>query len=183
MFHTIRAVKNVTGKDTFLVIGSQAVLGHMYHKGYNFDFEFNDSTEIDITPYPDDDDLSDMISGSLGEMSTFHMTFSYYVDGVSSFTAIMPEGWEDRLLKLNIEGCNIYFPSLEDIACSKYAAYREKDLRFVEIMWREGLINEYTLLLLAEVLPLEILGKTKYDLIQERIEFDVERFSDTRGPK
>lgn len=189
-FHTIRAVRNVIKDDArirkvhdtknLLVIGSQAVLGHMLDK--DFDFQFDESIEIDITPLPDDEYLSDLIDGTLGEMSLFHETHSYYVHGINSFTAIMPEGWKDRLLPIPIEDYTVYFPSLEDIAISKYVSHREKDMRFIKKMWQEDLLNKYTLSLLAETLPKDIIGEEQYDYIMKLIQNDIDKYC-PEGPK
>jgi hypothetical protein len=34
----------------------------------------------------------------IGELSPFHETFGYYAHGVAEETALLPQGWKDRLV-------------------------------------------------------------------------------------
>ncbi len=76
-------------------------------------------------------ELAELIEGSLGELSPFHQSFGYHADGVSSNTAILPRGWEQRLTSLSNEntgGAIGWCLDPHDLAISKLAARREKDL-------------------------------------------------------
>jgi hypothetical protein len=79
------------------VIGSQAILG-------SFDDavlpgEAIGSVEVDVCFFDDADDaLADQVDGAIGEASAFHSTFGYYAQGVSVNTAVLPPGWEQRLV-------------------------------------------------------------------------------------
>ena len=53
--------------------------------------------ELDIYPR-DRPELSDDIEGSLGRYSHFDQTFGYHADGVGPDTALLPAGWESRLV-------------------------------------------------------------------------------------
>lgn len=44
-----------------------------------------------------------MVDGAIGELSDFHQTFGYYAHGVDQTTAILPEGWMDRLIRVENE--------------------------------------------------------------------------------
>ena len=55
------------------------------------------SIEADVFSLRDPAD-SDLIDGSIGEGSAFHQTFGYYAHGVSVETAVLPSGWQDRLV-------------------------------------------------------------------------------------
>ena len=84
-------------------------------------------------------ELSDQIEGSLGRYSQFNHTFGYYADGVSPETATLPPGWETRLVKLtndNTGGAIGWCLEPHDLAFSKLAARREKDLAFVAALLR-----------------------------------------------
>jgi hypothetical protein len=61
--------------------------------------------EVDIYPR-EHPELAELINGCLGEFSAFHTTFDYYADGVSPTTAILPRGWEDRLVRFSNENTN-----------------------------------------------------------------------------
>jgi hypothetical protein len=45
-----------------------------------------------------DDRKADQVDGAIGGLSSFHETFGYYAQGVSVSTAVLPEGWRDRLV-------------------------------------------------------------------------------------
>lgn len=58
------------------------------------------SVEADIALFGDGDGFkADLVGGSIGKASTFHQSFGFYARGVSIETAILPEGWEDRLVR------------------------------------------------------------------------------------
>jgi hypothetical protein len=74
----------------------------------------------------------------------FHATFGYYADGVDFRTAIAPAGWEERLVVFQTpgseEGRGLCLEP-HDLAASKLAAGREKDLEFVGALLDAGLIG------------------------------------------
>ena len=85
-----------------------------------------------------------MINGALGEDSQVHKTFGFYVDGVSPTTARLPQGWECRLVAVcnpNTNGATGWCLEVHDIAVAKSVAGREKDLRYIRDLWKEGLIS------------------------------------------
>jgi hypothetical protein len=56
-----------------------------------------------MAPLSDDDaaTLSTKLDGAIGEWSMFHQTHGYYVQGVGRDTAVLPEGWENRLVAVS----------------------------------------------------------------------------------
>jgi hypothetical protein len=137
--HILRASKGVTGESEFVVIGSQAILGP--HP--DAPRELRESIEADLYAR-NRPDLSLLIEGTLGELSMFHSTFGYFADGVSPSTATLPEGWEQRLFPLcneNTGGATGWCLEPHDLAFSKLAAGREKDLRFVTALLRHKLVR------------------------------------------
>jgi hypothetical protein len=132
--HILRASKGITGETEFIVIGSQSILGPWPDAPR----VLRQSMEADLYPRfrPE---LSELIEGSLGELSPFHQTFGYRADGVSPTTATLPQGWEDRLVRLtneNTAGAIGWCLETHDLAFSKLAARREKDLAFVKELLR-----------------------------------------------
>ena len=128
--HIIRAAAGITGADKFVVIGSQAVLGQFPHAPE----ELLVSIEADVFSLRDPAD-SDLIDGSIGEGSPFHQTFGYYAHGVSAETAVLPDGWRERLVPVqnqNTGGGAGLCLEVNDLAVSKLVAAREKDLVFVQ---------------------------------------------------
>jgi hypothetical protein len=148
--HLIRAAAVITADRELVVIGSQAVLGQFP----NAPAEMLVSAEADLYPrhHPE---RSDLITGSIGELSPFHETFGYYADGVSPETATLPVGWESRLVSVPVEGAVGLCLEIHDLALSKWTAGREKDLDFVHAALRHGLVERAALLERLETMRLE----------------------------
>jgi len=143
--HILRAAAAITGQNEFVLNGSQSLLG-----------EFPDapgalrvSDELDIivgTPgAPEEGHVSDLIDGTIGELSPFHSTFGYYAHGVAFKTAVFPSGWEERAIRVRTErtgGATGVCMEDHDLAASKLAAGRPKDLIFVAQLLLCGLASE-----------------------------------------
>ena len=135
--HIIRAAAGITGATDFVIVGSQSVLGQFP----NAPDELLVSMEADVFSLRDPAD-SDLIDGSIGEGSPFHQNFGYYAHGVSVETAVLPEGWRDRLVPIqnsNTGGGKGLCLDIHDLAVSKLAAGREKDLAFLAGLFRHCL--------------------------------------------
>lgn len=132
--HLVRAAGAITGAGEIIVIGSQAVLGSQPDAPDGL----LRSMEADLFTFRDPKD-ADLIDGSIGEGSPFHETFGYYAQGVRLDTAVLPEGWRERLVEIKNE--NTRFISglcleIHDLAVSKIATGREKDAEFVRDLSR-----------------------------------------------
>jgi len=126
--HLIRASGAIADDNELIIIGSQSILGQFAHAPASLLV----SMEADIFP-KNKPDLSDLVDGSIGEGSFFHEQFGYYAQGVGPETAVLPEGWEKRLISINNKNTNgITGLCLEvnDLAISKYIAWRPKDQQF-----------------------------------------------------
>lgn len=142
--HVIRAAAGNANTRDIVVIGSQAILG-TYPDAPP---ELLKSMEADVFPL-DAPERSIVIDGAIGELSLFHTTFGYYAHGVDETTAVLPNGWRDRLVRLESPGTmGAVGWCLEphDLAVSKLAAGREKDFAYVDAMIARGLISKQTLL-------------------------------------
>jgi len=97
--HVIRAAATIAADPDIVVIGSQAILGQFP----DAPSELLVSNEADVYPrgHPE---RSDLIDGSIGELSPFHETYGYYAQGIGRDTAVVPEGWEDRLIPVHFRG-------------------------------------------------------------------------------
>jgi hypothetical protein len=103
-------------------------------------------------------DYVNEIDGAIGELSDFHQTFGCYAQGVSPQTAILPAGWERRLVRLstpNTEGATGLCLDAHDMALSKYAAGREKDIEFNRELLRHGIVDRRTLALRLPSRPID----------------------------
>ncbi len=137
--HIIRAAGSIVDEKVLVVIGSQAVLGK-----YPLAPEaLLVSMEADIYP-PDAPDKSDLIDGSIGEMSPFHEQFGYFAHGIGPETAVLPRGWKERLIPVSNEntgGITGLCLHPVDIAASKLVAGRERDFAFVRGLLEHDLIT------------------------------------------
>lgn len=135
--HVIRASAAITGVADIVVIGSQSVLG-AFPKA---PAELLISLEADVYPLQHPQ-LGELIDGSIGEGSPFDRSFGYYAHGVDETTAILPEGWRDRLVLVtgeNTRDARGWCLEVHDLAIAKYAAGREKDLDYTRALARHGM--------------------------------------------
>jgi hypothetical protein len=138
--HVIRAAATIAGDTEIVVIGSQAILGRYP----DAPAELLVSADVDLYPrnHPE---RADLIDGSIGELSPFHETFGYYAQGVGERTAVLPDGWEDRLVSVpTTAGLGLCLEP-HDLVVSKYAAGREKDRDYVRAAIRHRLVTPQTL--------------------------------------
>ena len=138
--HVIRAAAAITRENSFVVIGSQAVL--LPYPNAHPDLLV--SRELDLYPAMAPE-KSDLIEGAIGALSQFDETFGYYADGVGPETAVMPADWMERASLHYIGDATVVCPEMHDLAVSKCVAGREKDARFVRVMLKEGMIDSATL--------------------------------------
>ena len=134
--HIIRASGGVADDTHIVVVGSQSVLGS-YPEAPG---ELLVSIEADVYPkhHPEN---SIVIDGAIGELSMFHLTYGYYAHGVGEETAVLPEGWKERVVAVRNENTNGYTGEcleVHDLTVSKLAAGREKDMDFMR-----GLLNHH----------------------------------------
>jgi Nucleotidyltransferase of unknown function (DUF6036) len=141
--HLIRAAADIADDQELIIIGSQAVLG-----------QFPDapddllvSNEADLYP-KNRPERSDLIDGSIGELSPFHETYGYYAQGVGEETATLPRGWRERLVPIsnpNTRGATGWCLEIHDLLISKLVPWRDKDQRFVRAAHAHGLVDAATL--------------------------------------
>jgi hypothetical protein len=140
--HAIRAAGSILGVSELLVIGSQAAHGSVSGR---LPVEALRSVEVDVAAFDDPDDATaDLIDGSIGEASMFHETFGFYAQGVSETTAILPDGWRDRLMKYESPATNgvvAWCLDLHDLWISKAVAGRPKDFEFCRAFLAQGLVE------------------------------------------
>jgi len=135
--HVIRAAAAIADVEDIVVIGSQSVLGPFP----DAPAELLISLEADVYPlqYPE---RGDLIDGSIGEGSPFERSFGYYAHGVDDSTAILPDGWRERLVLVtgpNTRDVRGWCLDVHDLAIAKYVAGREKDLFFTHALARHGM--------------------------------------------
>jgi hypothetical protein len=141
--HIIRAAGDLLKEDTVIIIGSQAILA-----SFSEDQLPNAATrslEADVLPIEDPDGAkADLIDGGLGELSPFDEAFGIHGDGVSADTAILPQGWRDRLIpykNANTNGVTGLCLERHDLCVSKIAALRDKDRQFIRALVEAGMVD------------------------------------------
>ena len=88
--HILRAAGSIADQSEFIIIGSQAILGT------HPDAPDSLLVSIEADLYPrNNPELSDLIDGTIGELSPFHQTFGYYGHGVGPETAVLPRDWSE----------------------------------------------------------------------------------------
>lgn len=142
--HIARAAANIGDVDAIVVIGSQAVLATV---GDDAPPVLLESMEADVFPL-DRPELAEVIDGAIGEGSPFHDTFGYYAHGVGPETAVLPEGWRERLVRWPVPGSNVVALCLEvhDLAVAKLVAGRDKDLRWLAVLASTGVLDDAVVL-------------------------------------
>lgn len=145
--HAVRAAGAVLGVDDVLVIGSQAL--HASVQG-ELPEEAARSVEVDVAVRGDSEGrMADLLDGSIGEASMFHATFGYYAQGVVESTAVLPRGWESRLVRFETPATNgvvAWCLEVHDLWVSKAVAARPKDSEFCGALAKAGMVDPQTLL-------------------------------------
>lgn len=150
--HAIRTACQIIGQPEVIVVGSQAILG-TYDES-QLPPAATRSIEVDVLPIADTNEatarLADLIEGIAGELSPFEELHGFNIDGVDLDTAVLPDGWRDRLVK--VQNANTAAPTgepqftglcldKEDLCVAKLIALREKDRNFVAALLHADLVD------------------------------------------
>ncbi len=138
--HILRAAAAITNEREFVVLGSQSLLAAVP----DLPAPLNQSMELDLYPLRNPA-AAELIDGTIGELSPFDETFGYYAHGVAPETAVLPRDWQTRAIVVenaNTGGARGLCIAPADLAVSKLAAGREKDLAFVAAMLAAGIIQK-----------------------------------------
>lgn len=155
--HLIRAAADVTGEYEFVIVGSQSVLGPIADAPP----ELRMSAEADMYPL-NAPEKADRIEGVLGEGSQFHTTFGYYAQAVGPETAVLPEGWRDRLQRVQSRATNDrvgYCLDVLDLFMAKAVANRDKDRTFNIALLRFGYVKVNAAIAMVDAMPISEAGR------------------------
>jgi hypothetical protein len=150
--------KTILGSE-LVVIGSQSILGQFPDAPP----ELTRSMEADLYPLHEPG-RADEIDGAIGEGSSFHESFGIYAQGVGPETAVLPEGWQQRLVAIKTPATSPAVGlclEVHDLAVSKYIAGRPKDLDFTQQLARHGMTEKSVLL--------QRLDATKVDEVRRKL--------------
>lgn len=143
--HLIRAAGAILGEPTVIVVGSQAILASTADPPETA----RRSIEADILPADGDESKADLIDGTIGELSIFQETFGVYAQGVGPQTALLPAGWEGRLVPLsnqNTGGVTGLCLEPHDLCVAKLLAGRQKDIEFYQELVAAAVVDPATVL-------------------------------------
>jgi hypothetical protein len=134
--HVLRAAAAIAQENSFVVVGSQAILMAFPHAPA----ELLASREIDLYPalHPE---KADLIDAAIGAMSSFDQTFGYHADGVGPETAVMPSDWHAREQLHYVGDVTVICPEVHDLAVSKCVAGRDKDADFIRVLFKHQMIE------------------------------------------
>ncbi len=109
--HAIRTACQVIKAPDVIVVGSQSILGT--YREEELPAAATMSVEVDVLPIAETNEeiaqLADLIEGVAGELSPFEQRHGYSIDGVDLETSALPEGWRDRLVR--VQNANTAPPS------------------------------------------------------------------------
>jgi hypothetical protein len=153
--HVIAAAAEVSGEREIVVIGSQAILGTVDEPPASMLL----SMEADIYPRNAPEKSID-IDGSLGDGSPFHGSNGYFAHGVGPETARAPDGWEERLVKVEIpprvgqrNGAVAFCLEIHDLILAKCVRGEGRDWDFARDALFADLVQLEELLARTDDLP------------------------------
>lgn len=159
--HILRAAADVAKDGHILVLGSQAILASFSED--ELPAVATMSIEADLAFFDDPDEAkADRVDGAIGEASRFHQSFGYYGQGVGLSTAVLPVGWEDRVVPFESgDTGDAVAVCLDpyDLVIAKLVAGRQKDFDFARSLIEPGQVSRETLL--RRVADLRVSGATK----------------------
>jgi hypothetical protein len=129
--------RDLCGETDYVVFGSLAVLG------YAGEVPPRMAASIDVDAYSrtDPDRIFDL-RPALGQGSPFEAEFGYYLDPISPRVATLPEGWPDRLTRIELApDLAAWFLEPNDAAVSKYARMEPRDREWIRPGLRTGVLS------------------------------------------
>jgi hypothetical protein len=138
LFHLLHAAKALCGHREYVLVGSLSVLGMAEVAGIPPDMTI--SIDADCFTLADPGLVFDL-KPALGEGSPYHREHGIYLDPVSPRLPTLPQGWEQRLIRLERDGVVASFLDPNDAAVSKLARAEPRDLRWVRAGIRSEIIS------------------------------------------
>jgi hypothetical protein len=138
LFDLLRAAQGLCGHREYVVVGSLSVLGLAEVAAVPADM----TVSIDADCYTQSDPVRIFdLQAALGEGSAYHRAHGIYLDPVSPKLPTLPEGWEQRLIRLTRDRLTASFLEPNDAAVSKLARGEPRDLRWVRAGLKAGIVS------------------------------------------
>lgn len=138
IFALFKEARMLSGHTDFVVIGSLSILG--LEQSFKIPDSMTLSNDVDCYTQTDPGRIFDIVE-SLGENSAYHEKSGYFLDAVSPDLPALPEGWRDRLIKIEQDGLRAWFLDPNDAALSKYARGEPRDRRWIQAGILAGVVS------------------------------------------
>ncbi|WP_285240882.1 DUF6036 family nucleotidyltransferase [Arthrobacter sp. G.S.26] len=142
----IAAAAAIIQHPRVLVMGSQSLLGSFPED--QLPVSVTMAGRVAIAPFGtgNDDALADQLSYEAGESSEFHAANGFYLEGARPRTAILPRGWENRLVPFRSAGeATGLCLDPHDLCAAKLMVHRPNDLELVRALVELELVAPETL--------------------------------------
>jgi hypothetical protein len=125
------------GETDYVVFGSLAALG------YAGEVPPRMAASIDVDAYTKSDPQRIFaLAPDLGQGSAFEAEHGYYLDPISPSVATLPAGWDERLVRIELEsGLVAWFLEPHDAAVSKYARMEPRDREWIRAGLRADILS------------------------------------------
>ena len=135
--HLLLEAMRITKHRDYVIIGSLSVLGATATPPDSM------TGSIDVDLYPKNDPgRAFEIAAALGLGSEFEQRYGYYADAVSPMLPTLPEGWEQRLIKVEFDtGTTAWFLEPNDAAISKYVRSEPRDREWIRAGIQAGILS------------------------------------------
>ncbi len=129
--------RRLVGETDYVVIGSLAALG------YADEVPARMAVSVDVDAWCKSDPSRVFeLAHALGQGSAFEARHGYYLDPVSPRIATLPVGWEQRLVRIELEpGLAVWFLEPNDAAVSKYARMEPRDREWIRAGISGGILS------------------------------------------
>lgn len=138
IFALFREARALCGQTDYVVIGSLSILG--LQQSFDVPDAMTMSNDVDCYTQADPGRIFDVV-GALGENSPYHLKSGFYLDAVSPDLPSLPQGWQDRLIKIERDGLIAWFLEPNDAALSKYARGEPRDRRWIQAGIQAGVVS------------------------------------------
>lgn len=113
--------------------------------------------EADLA-FLDDPDRTkaDPVEGAIGEFADIHTNQGIYAEGIHVSTAVLPDGWRERLRTWPLQSslpANPWFLEAHDLCAAKLMAGRDKDRIFVGALIASDMVAADTIAELLALMP------------------------------
>lgn len=138
LFDLLAAAHDECGHSDYVVVGSVSVLGMSDVSAIPAGMTM--SIDADCYTLANPPRVFDL-QGKLGEGSDYHRLNGIYLDPVSPKLPTLPDGWQQRLIRMARSGVTAHFLEPNDAAVSKLARAEPRDMRWVRAGIAAGLVS------------------------------------------